>query len=741
MDDDMFGVFVCTDDERGKMAAAVTASAELLSDDRQRRTARWMFSQGCCVRCSLRIAGVHQDEVCRLTMRRDGEDASGGDVVQVLLRAGVPADADDGQGNDGGTGTGTDVCVVCVGLLGDPFLDHLVRSAAETMCEEGHIGGGGEEDGEDGEPEGPHETPAKRQRMNDNDHLNTIDNTTNGSESEPRSVRDTFSLDVSTQEASSTTVRQSLILSRLAAADAMRDDGGGEQGVTTEMKSVLKALLTAKFPGAMVKAINDKTAMKTKGLSKSGAGAAASRRRPRIDFSFDPDGNLNVRLNLAYSHNTEDIQQLGHFYLEAEEEVKAREKELGAGGASGTSAPSAAPIVSLLPQKKRNDFINNFGYLRGKKRGGAGNRLPSVARMIDALGVLPPRQREALSKVLLDKPVSVLVPPSGVGGESEAPQASSCVSYSMKVSRPSLYCSGRYVKHQRGLSQTPWILDNVVMGDGSVEECFAPLISSTLRGSGYSFISSGREDIDVRMLGNGRPFAVEVKNPKRFLHLVPDLAVDDADAIRRKAGARALSERVQAEINDVSSNTANRGRVSVRDLQFFCSKRELDVIKNAGEGKQKSYRALIWSSRRITQGDMDRVNRMSNVKVLQNTPIRVLHRRSPLIREKIIHEMRMEPICGAAGPGAEAASVKDRNGAVADKDDEGSHYAIINMRTSAGTYIKEFVHGDIGRTKPSLGHLLAGADGTTDTSARAGARTKCISSMQILQLDVSDVIV
>ena len=99
----------------------------------------------------------------------------------------------------------------------------------------------------------------------------------------------------------------------------------------------------------------------------------------------------------------------------------------------------------------------------------------------------------------------------------------------------------------------------------------------------------------------------------------------------------------------------------------------------------------------------------------------MLHRRSPLIREKVIHEMRMEPVRGvAAGPGGGDRGAGGEEG----------HFAIVDMRTSAGTYIKEFVHGDIGRTKPSLGHLLAGdGDG-------AGA-----PSLQILQLDVSDVIV
>lgn len=30
----------------------------------------------------------------------------------------------------------------------------------------------------------------------------------------------------------------------------------------------------------------------------------------------------------------------------------------------------------------------------------------------------------------------------------------------------------------------------------------------------------------------------------------------------------------------------------------------------------------------------------------------------------------------------------------------------LSLSTQAGTYIKEFVHGDFGRTKPSLGELV-----------------------------------
>ena len=34
------------------------------------------------------------------------------------------------------------------------------------------------------------------------------------------------------------------------------------------------------------------------------------------------------------------------------------------------------------------------------------------------------------------------------------------------------------------------------------------------------------------------------------------------------------------------------------------------------------------------------------------------------------------------------------------------HWAVVYLRTQAGTYIKEFVHGDRGRTEPNLGTLL-----------------------------------
>jgi len=34
------------------------------------------------------------------------------------------------------------------------------------------------------------------------------------------------------------------------------------------------------------------------------------------------------------------------------------------------------------------------------------------------------------------------------------------------------------------------------------------------------------------------------------------------------------------------------------------------------------------------------------------------------------------------------------------------HYMLLRLTTSAGTYVKEFVHGDLGRTFPNVSSIL-----------------------------------
>ena len=62
----------------------------------------------------------------------------------------------------------------------------------------------------------------------------------------------------------------------------------------------------------------------------------------------------------------------------------------------------------------------------------------------------------------------------------------------------------------------------------------------------------------------------------------------------------------------------------------------------------------------------------------QTTPARVEHRRAMLVRPRAIHEMTAERIPGEP------------------------QQLLLRLRTQAGLYVKEFVHGDGGRTVPSL---------------------------------------
>jgi len=74
------------------------------------------------------------------------------------------------------------------------------------------------------------------------------------------------------------------------------------------------------------------------------------------------------------------------------------------------------------------------------------------------------------------------------------------------------------------------------------------------------------------------------------------------------------------------------------------------------------------------------LNKIKDLVVKQLTPLRVLHRRTLMTRDKMIHSAQTEII--------------------------NDHFFVLRLCASAGTYIKEFVHGDRGRTTPNVGSLL-----------------------------------
>ncbi|KAF9329391.1 putative tRNA pseudouridine synthase Pus10 [Linnemannia elongata] len=242
------------------------------------------------------------------------------------------------------------------------------------------------------------------------------------------------------------------------------------------------------------------------------------------------------------------------------------------------------------------------------------------------------------------------VPPTPV---SSRPQLDS-----IEMMRESVFVGGRYLKYTRDVSQTPWSIGTTMLAELSVSGIVCETLKNAFRADEFKFVTAGREDANVRMLGNGRPFYVEMMNPR--------IPVLPSETIKQLEG----------EINTIMPD-----KVQLRHLAALRPE-DTKVIKDGEETKTKSYSALCWTSKPVTQAMIDAVNEYTGKAfyVEQQTPIRVLQRRAQMIRKKEIHSLKAFPLEG--------------------------HFMVVHLHTEAGTYIKEFVHGDLGRNQPSLASII-----------------------------------
>uniref|UniRef100_A0A4W3H3G5 tRNA pseudouridine(55) synthase n=1 Tax=Callorhinchus milii TaxID=7868 RepID=A0A4W3H3G5_CALMI len=236
----------------------------------------------------------------------------------------------------------------------------------------------------------------------------------------------------------------------------------------------------------------------------------------------------------------------------------------------------------------------------------------------------------------------------------EAPKTA-CIAEEIQCSHTPVYVAGRYNKFSRNLPQTPWVIDGERKMESSVEELIAEPLTAMFKSDSFNFSSSGREDVDVRTLGYGRPFAIEVLNPHRWSCTQEEIT------------------ELQQQINKSTD------KIRVRDLQIV-TREAVGHMKEGEEEKTKCYSALIWTQRAIERSDINFLQDMMELKLDQKTPLRVLHRRPLAVRFRVIHSMKVDYI--------------------------DQHHFRLYLKTQAGTYIKEFVHGDFGRTKPNLGILM-----------------------------------
>ena len=237
---------------------------------------------------------------------------------------------------------------------------------------------------------------------------------------------------------------------------------------------------------------------------------------------------------------------------------------------------------------------------------------------------------------------------------------------SVSVESKPMFIYGRYRKLIRGLPQTTWFC-NKCWGRGceacgftgrryptSIEELISkPVLELTLGEMGV-FHGAGREDVDALMLGDGRPFIFEVKDPKRRLM--------DLEALTKA-------------VNDFAE-----GKIEVKFLRFS-SKREVRRLKSLSPLSRKTYRALIRVDGNINPDLLSRLDVFfTDKEIRQRTPSRVMRRRADKVRVKHVYSVKSRVV-------------------------NSSLFESI-ICCQGGLYIKELISGDVGRTEPNFSDFL-----------------------------------
>ena len=231
----------------------------------------------------------------------------------------------------------------------------------------------------------------------------------------------------------------------------------------------------------------------------------------------------------------------------------------------------------------------------------------------------------------------------------------------------SIFIQGKYNKYDRSIPQTYWPCSKC-KGRGcktcnytgqlypdSVQSLVAKPFMRVTKATENLFHGMGREDIDAAMLGSGRPFVLELRMPRnRDINL----------------------NQIRDEVNKKNTN-----RVQVNSLEFVPRKRVAELKNTVCD---KSYRVDVSTPKGLTIESLKNGAQKLNGKLIkQRTPSRVAHRRADLVRPRLVKSVNI-------------ISFKQE-------------MVELEIRAQHGTYIRELVSGDMGRTVPSFSSLIDGA--------------------------------
>ena len=315
------------------------------------------------------------------------------------------------------------------------------------------------------------------------------------------------------------------------------------------------------------------------------------------------------------------------------------------------------------------------------------------------------------------------------------------------------YFYGRYRKLERGIPQTKWPC-RACKGRGcqkcdqtglqyksSVQGLIGDPLLEMFGSEEHAFHGMGREDIDVRCLGRGRPFVMEMKKPiKRNIDAevileainssangsievsdirpsnrsevvrVKDTPAEKSYTIRYKIEPITESEfDTLTQVMEVPANNQDRNRrrknhhrrkrpepepeVEV-DYSGMKKAELVDLCVEKGLAKSGTKDVLIERLSSFTEATlplpdtdyvMEIMTNLQGCTLAQRTPERVAHRRADKIRKRKVLE--------TSNPSIEV-------------DEHGNMVAEFSLRCESGTYVKETVHGDSGRTQPSIASLI-----------------------------------
>ena len=331
----------------------------------------------------------------------------------------------------------------------------------------------------------------------------------------------------------------------------------------------------------------------------------------------------------------------------------------------------------------------------------------------------------------------------GIASAKEKARHSHCTHAA--VWRKPFYVGGKYTKAGRNISQTPFFVPDgpggkmIKKGASSVAEEICSVLSeigcggissqnndfvSSITGDNdedkagavvfglCKFHASGREDLDVRMLlppvhtgdnshVGGRPFVCEVIDACRLpstqglSHVMDQINRSDINEIPEVSDIVA-----DAGIDDLSpgKNSFSSQQFTGRERRYgrnpngvdvanlsYCTSVDYKGLQGETENKVKHYGCAVWCETPIaSQQDLDeRLGVHSGrypMEILQSTPLRVLHRRAAAVRSRHVLTLSARWV--------------------------NEHWFGLHLSTTAGTYVKELVHGDCGRTSPSISSIL-----------------------------------